>query len=290
MRFRFGGTEVRITVWALLFAVFCIVIGEGRTLLFAVLSLALHETAHALAAHNVGCPVASVAVWPFGAVMRLDRFFLQENAEWIVASAGPLSSLFAAGVLALFKTQIGGEGTEALYRTNLAIGLINLLPAYPLDGGRVFRSLLTRVASERAVKRVLLVFTAVIALGCIGAAAYLFASGVHVLALWILPPFLMGSAFSELRRTETGLVSRVMERRKLLRSGSAQTARIVVLSENATVADALFALSARRFTIVRVLCGGSVSELDESAVLSAAAKFGTDLPLKSLISRLTAGK
>ena len=66
-----------------------------------------------------------------------------------------------------------------------------------------------------------------------------------------------------------------------------ETATTVPVSDETDVGEAISALSARRYTIVRVVCGSGFRELNESALIDAAAKYGVGTPLKTVISRLT---
>lgn len=287
MTFSVGRTEIRVTVGAILLPLFALVAGEGELLLAAVLSLAIHEAAHLIAAKNLGLSAARVTLYPFGAVMRLDALLSDTRGEWIVAAAGPLGSLTFAAFLKLLPSSAWiGRMTE----TNLAIALLNLLPAFPLDGGRIFRALLSRVVRARTARTLLFVFTAVIALGMLGLGGYLVFRGVPAWTLFAIPPFLIASAIAEWRMPDAGIVSRVMDRSASLRAGNAQKAQIVVISEHASVGTALNMLSGSRFTILRVQCGTGFVELNETALLDAAALSGTQIPLKTVISRLTDGK
>jgi len=289
MSFALKRCELRVTFGAVAFAAVCIVAGQTQTLLLVVLSLAVHETAHAIAAKNLGLSVARITVYPFGAVMQL--FGMPEKGEWTVAAAGPLASLTFAALLrlsALFLPQ--GERMERLIGINLSIAAVNLLPAFPLDGGRIFRDLLRRCVRERTARTLLLSFTALIALGMTGAGVYLMIKGIPAWTLFAIPPFLVVSAFGEWRMPDAGIVSHVMERRSALRSGTAEKAQLVVLPEHASVGQALSALSGTRYTILRVLGENGFCELDEGRILDAAARYGTQTPLKSVISRLTDGK
>ena len=287
MTFTVGRTEIRITIGAILLPLFCTVIGEGELLLASVLSLAVHEAAHLIAARNLGLPAARVTLYPFGAVMRFDTLLSEGEGEWIVAAAGPLGSLTFAAFLKLLPSD---AWIGRLTGTNLAIALFNLLPAFPLDGGRIFRALLCRVVRRRTARAVLLAFTALIALGMIGLGVYLVLQGVPAWTLFVIPPFLISSAIAEWRMPDAGIVSHVMDRSASLRAGSAQRAQIVVISEHASVGTALNVLSGTRYTILRVLHGTGFIELNESVLLDAAALSGTRITLKTVISRLTDGK
>ncbi len=286
-----GRTEVRVTWGVLPLFAFAIAAGEWKTLLLALLALSVHEAAHAVAARNLGCAIARVSVWPFGAVMTLDGMFGRADGEWIVALAGPLGSLAFSGMLKLIEALFdAGEPVTLLCRVSLGIGLLNLLPAFPLDGGRVCKALLIRAAGERTARTVLLAFTGVIAAGVLIAGVYLFGSGVPAWTLLFIPPFLLCAAFREQRTPELGIVSRVMDRGEALARGIPQAARIVVLPDGATLRDAVSAISGTRFTILFAQKGLGYAALSERQVLDAAAKFGPETDVNSVISLLIAGK
>ena len=290
MKFRVGGTELRLSFGVLPLLAFCIVAGETRALLLSCAALTVHEISHAIAIGNLGGRIARISLYPFGAVIT-PEWFKGKQGDWIAAIAGPLGSFALSGMLAVLRTAgVGFAWTEELFRVSLLIGFLNLVPAYPLDGGRVCRALLLRIVSERKARTVLLIFTALVSLGITAAGVYLILRGVPAWTMLAIPPFLLGSAFTEQRMPDAGIVARVMERREALRSGTSQKAQTVVLSDAATVGDAILAISQSRYTILRIRTGTGFVELTESDALQAAARCGLKTPLKTAISRLTAGK
>lgn len=104
-------------------------------LLLGILGVALlvHEFAHALVARKLGLKVLDITIWPLGGMARMEGLSGQPSREAIVAAAGPLSNLALAGVCAFLP------GKAALFM-NLILGLGNLVPAFPLDGGRLLRA------------------------------------------------------------------------------------------------------------------------------------------------------
>jgi Zn-dependent protease len=108
-------------------------------------SLLLHELGHALRARREGMKIEGITLWLFGGVARFSGTFPSAGAEFRIAIAGPLVSL-ALG-LAFVGLAVGaclpeeGDGVAAwLGYINLTLLVFNLLPALPLDGGRVLRS------------------------------------------------------------------------------------------------------------------------------------------------------
>ncbi len=280
-----GPVKVRLSIGALFCFALCIVLGEGVPLLLSVLALSLHEAAHWIAAKNTGRAPNMLSIYPFGAVMRLSDA-PGRGGEWVIALAGPLGSLVAAAAAyALLGVLSDAEAFLLPFaRTNLLIAAVNLLPAFPLDGGRVAKAILLRTLGERAARAVMIVFTALIGAAFFAAGVYLLLRGVPAWTLLVLPPHLILALFREWEQP-SGTVGAVLERRAAMRSGAAEKAEIVVLSSNATVGDAIAALSRRRFTILRVTDGARMAEIGENALLSAAARFGYGAALKDVVDR-----
>ena len=111
------------------------------------LSLLLHEYGHALEARREGMEIDGITLWLFGGVARFRGMFPSAGAEFRIAIAGPLVSLVLGALFVLIAWKGGfpdsADGVAAwLGYINLTLLVFNLLPALPLDGGRVLRSAL----------------------------------------------------------------------------------------------------------------------------------------------------
>ncbi len=114
----------------------------------------IHELAHSLVARRRGGVVHEIVLLPIGGVSKLERLPESPADELAIAIAGPLASLAigvlaAAAALALGQSLLpvdmfAGPILPRIAWFNLLVGAFNLLPAFPLDGGRVFRALLER--------------------------------------------------------------------------------------------------------------------------------------------------
>ena len=110
-------------------------------------SILLHELGHALQAQRDGMEIDGITLWLFGGVARFKGMFPSASAEFRIAIAGPVVSLLLGvlfvGIAVVLDGPQAVEGVAAwLGYINLALLVFNLLPALPLDGGRVLRSAL----------------------------------------------------------------------------------------------------------------------------------------------------
>lgn len=107
----------------------------------------LHELAHVAAAMRLGINVSDIELLPFGGVCRIGgEIVLDPSREVLVAAAGPAANLLLAGLgIALKGHGLWDDQLNAFFiQCNLLLAAFNLLPALPLDGGRVFRAYLAR--------------------------------------------------------------------------------------------------------------------------------------------------
>lgn len=121
-------------------------------------SLVAHELGHALAARRYGVKVRSIVLWVLGGVAQLESDSPNARAELEMAAAGPAVSFALAAAGAVAAWLLGQLGVSALMVAtvgwlagiNALLGVFNLLPAFPLDGGRILRAALWRHWRDRA--------------------------------------------------------------------------------------------------------------------------------------------
>jgi Zn-dependent protease/predicted transcriptional regulator len=133
-------------------------LGALSSLLLFV-SVLLHELAHSLVAQAEGIPVSSITLFVFGGVSNIQREPPSAKDEFLMAFAGPATSLVIGAVSFAIAGAIGGSGPSltqsevvglftALGYYNLALGIFNLIPGFPLDGGRIFRSIVWAITGN----------------------------------------------------------------------------------------------------------------------------------------------
>lgn len=168
-----AGTEVRIHATFPLLLVFVAIqalsAGMGaagaREMVLLVCALfvcvLLHEFGHVMAARRYGIRTPDITLWPIGGVARLERMPRKPWEEFVVAICGPLVNVvIAATIWAVMAVPVSMAGEDALGRpghfmeslmvVNLFMVVFNLVPAFPMDGGRILRALITAVTGDYA--------------------------------------------------------------------------------------------------------------------------------------------
>jgi Zn-dependent protease len=161
----------------------------GALALFA--SVLAHELAHSLVAVRNGLPIRRITLFIFGGIAHMESEPRTPGVELRMAVAGPLASLAIAGILGFTRFVVlkGSDGAAALilqYATyaNLVLACFNLVPGFPLDGGRMLRALVWRTTRD-------LVKATAIAAGIgRGFGLLLVFLGVVMAVAWELPGFL----------------------------------------------------------------------------------------------------
>jgi Zn-dependent protease/CBS domain-containing protein len=172
----FGRTDIRIHVTFLLFLIWigAIYYRQGGadaawqgTIFIALLFLCvlLHELGHVFAVRRYGVQTRDVTLWPFGGIASMERMPDKPIQELIVALAGPAVNVVIAAALLLWLgprfnaetlTQIDNPAVSMAAKVagaNIILVIFNMIPAFPMDGGRVLRALLAmRMGNARATE------------------------------------------------------------------------------------------------------------------------------------------
>src|SRR5262245_698302 len=220
--FRLAGVDVRIHSLAVpVQAAVAFALTDGGTreaffrfgvLLLMLTVVLLHELSHGIVARAIGLRVLDVRVHAIGGVARIERRpppRWTPREEWVPALAGPVGNLLVAGLVSAVAAALGlsvaplamrswiNDPLSAFVGGNLMLGLVNLVPAFPSDGGRVLRALLARRMSYARATDV-----------AIGVGAVFVAAGVAALFQYAGPRALFGAVPLVLLLAMYGLAER----------------------------------------------------------------------------------
>ena len=213
-------------------------------------AVVLHEFGHAFAAKAFGINTPDITLLPIGGVARLERMPEEPVQELVIAVAGPLVNvvialgLFVAGGSQAFfnpSTVEGGSLVTQLMTINILLLLFNLLPAFPMDGGRVLRALLaTRMTYARATQ-----IAALIGQG--------FAFAFGFIGLLFNPFLIFIALFVYIGASQEAALAQMKDVSRRFPVASAMVREFRTLAANATLdeaVDALLATSQHDFPVV----------------------------------------
>ncbi len=175
-------------------------------LVVVLFSVLLHELGHALTAEKLGIPIIDIMLTPICGLARLERAPARPWDEVLVALAGPLANLGAASLLAIL-IWIRGESfsidpkmiNDSLWLTllwiNLCLFAINLLPIFPMDGGRILRAFLAMAMDNSRATKVAARLGQIMSVLAIAAGVYW-----QIVALVVIGIFLIATAEQEIRQ------------------------------------------------------------------------------------------
>ena len=181
--------------------------GTATSLVFLA-SLLAHELGHALVARSAAVEVDGITLWLFGGVARLRGEAMNPRAELMITVVGPFVSVGLAVLFGALSFLLSGMGMQDLIPgvlrwlgvINATLAVFNLVPAFPLDGGRVLRAILwNRRADRLSATRTAAAAGRGFAYFLIGLGLVEFAAGASVGGLWFvfLGWFLLGAAAVE---------------------------------------------------------------------------------------------
>lgn len=270
----------------------------------------LHEFGHVAAARRYGVRTPEILLLPIGGVAQLERMPDEPKQELVIALAGPAVTAGLAAAAFGARWLVGAEEAvgpsdqllprvlDELWRVNVGLLLFNLIPAFPMDGGRVLRSLLAlRLGLARGTR-----IAAIVGQGlAVLLGAYALTNGRLLLGVVAVFVFLAAGSEAHAVRERT-MLDRVTTGMHMLRGvvtmpaygtihdaigllAGAETRAVVVVDEDAGLLGLL-----TRDDIVRALHDGDVTQPVIGAMQIGLPRIGSDVPLATAIAVMRASK
>jgi Zn-dependent protease len=204
-------------------------------------SLLAHEVSHAIVARRNGVAVNSITLWLFGGVAQLGGEALSPGADFRIAAVGPGVSLALVGFFAVLARVLEGSGVNGLivavpswlWRINLLLAAFNLIPAAPLDGGRILRAGIWLKSNRNTATMWAARVGRVFGMGLVALSVALFLR--YRDPSWLWPAFIGWFLFAAARAEEN--YARVRGGLEGLRVGDVMTEHPPALASSTTVAD-----------------------------------------------------
>ena len=283
------GTTLRIHPLFPMMLLLFILGGQGQLIAAFLLALLFHEAGHIYAASRMGVGVTQIELTPFGGVMQLeDGEGVIGRRGFLLSAAGIIVNLISLLLTAFVLTVHAGTFTVYFLWANLAMLLVNLLPAIPLDGGRMALALLSCRFPRTRVWKVMLILGRVLACLLILLSLYQAFRGVYAPTYAILGCYLLYSSFLEEKQSAARYIAALFSRRYRADTGAALPMQTVCVHGETPLRVLLPQLNPRAYHTIAVLddaaCGilGMVSEKE----LYAAVLDQPNIKIKNLLHPL----
>ncbi len=244
--------KIKIHPLFLLVMLLCAVFGGLTNILLCLMTALLHECGHIFYAARNGFTCSEVKIMPYGASAVYDIEGIRAGEELKLALAGPFVNayicVFLAGLWWFFPESYAY--TDTVMRANIAMLTVNLLPAYPLDGGRALRCVMRKFFTERTSVIMIKVIAALCAAGLI--AAFFFTG--YNLSLAVLAIFLVLSIFEKAPQT------RLINFSSQCRLKRGVEVKYILCDENVTFLQAFKLLEDKRYIVLQLMRDGAVAD------------------------------
>ena len=222
--------------------------------LICALTALLHECGHIFCAAKLGFECTKVSLMPFGAAATCDLEGISPADEIKLALAGPaVNFVLCVGVAGLWWFYPASYAyTDLIFYANAAMLILNLLPAYPLDGGRVASCVLRKFLKAKAVNIALRAINVL----TVAALIALYFTVVRNLSVLTVAAFLLCSAFEKSPPAQKiNFAARKKKRGREI--------KYIILDENATFKDALRFVDSSRYLVMQIYGDKFLDEITE---------------------------
>ena len=275
--------KLEVHIWTILLFAVGLIFDFFEVLVIAYGITALHETAHILTAKRCGVKTEAVEVMPFGITMRVSKECIANTTDEIkISVAGPLSNFL---IVYLVYGFYGGAYKEYIIITSLAMGIFNLLPALPLDGGRIMRAILVKKAGHIRATTIALKITKITSAFVVLSGLYiLFRSGFNFSFL-LIGGFLIANLTEERKNANMIIMKDILFSRKKLSEKGTARAEILAADLNESAKKMLGKLSYDKYYLVNVVDSRMevIKTLTETEVIENMAVYGMNITFKKIV-------
>ncbi len=274
-----GTVEVRVAPVMLALIGFSAAMNKGLEAVAIAAALLIHESAHAAAANILGIQIESIELMPYGGVQRIAGYYQMSLLDEVILSlSGPLFNLFSAmlcGLMMNFGFSLN-LFFDQFMRVSFGLCLFNILPALPLDGGRVVRALLSEYFPYKKASRIAGIAGMLLASSLFVYAVVLAAQNTFNILLLLTALFIGYGVFCELKNPAFKIMKDMSTKCKIITERMYLDSRFLVVSQGITLGKLLQVFSPGKYYYACVVDEHLeiLGFLDEKQIVDGAAHYG----------------
>ena len=286
--FKLGTIKVKLNYLLMPLLFLYYYLGYGLEVLIGLSSVLIHELFHSITANKLGITVKEIELFPFGGIAKVSNNLSGDpSKEIIVSLMGPISNFLLVGLFFIIERfYMSHYVFDMIIKTNISIGLFNILPIFPLDGGRILRGHLSRVMGFKSATKILSKTTYVLTfLGVLFGVIVLIMNknGIYFI---LLSCFIFIAAKKEKNMAVFLFMGEIIKKREELLNRRIMGSHILVALNVTTGKEILDCFLPQKYHIIIIIDheGKAVGYIKENELLDGIIENGIDVPLESLLN------
>lgn len=212
---------IKVSKYFIPYVIFLIIIGYKGQLLYAFIIVLIHEVVHYITARHCGFSGFDIELIAVGAVLKFrDLDDATPKEDLIISLSGPMINIALAVIFYFLYSNLRLNSLYMLFAGNLAIGTFNLIPAFPLDGGRILRDLLNFRFSYKKSNKIMMILSIIIGSLLMFTYVLLFFKGSTNFNMGIIGLFIIISSLKENERVAYIIMGDIIKKKyKFIKNG-----------------------------------------------------------------------
>lgn len=264
----------------------CALLGGYGEIFFMGFAVAiLHELAHVFCAKCLGISVSRITLYPFGVAAQLSAEYIKSSEkEFLIAFSGPFFNIVSFWLCVILTKYFPSDTLYFCMDINIAMAVVNLIPALPLDGGRMLKSILTSQFGIIRAYNFMHQLSRILVCALSVFAVHLFFSSGFNFSLILISAFLFQNLSREQRSISHITLNEILNTSKKLKSRNLYKTKVICVAEDTPASIILRHLSYDYYCIVHVADQNSalLKTLSETQVLAALTDGGIRIKFKDI--------
>ncbi|MFZ7119373.1 MAG: site-2 protease family protein [Eubacteriaceae bacterium] len=236
--------------------IFMSIIGEVKDISLFFIILVVHDFAHYLIAKYYDVKIKKIEIMPFGCEMNIDDTYLDDFKKIVVYLAGPFSNILFAVILFFFKyfNIYYFSFYNELVFINICIGIINLIPLYPMDGSMILRIILSKLIGHIKASKIIIVITQICGMFLIAITLYSLVFKIYNINYGLVGLFLIIQSNKEKENILIiALQNEIYKRKKVLSTDKYLRSVRICANNNTKVKKMISNFNANTYYIIDVI-------------------------------------
>lgn len=282
------GVDIKFNLLICIVFIVFFLFGYVENAVISFFVVLLHEGAHIMMAKILGYRIDSIEIFPFGGVARIEEAIaVNPQHEIMIAMIGPITNFITVFISynLLNVLHISNELFAFFTYANLTIGIFNLLPIIPLDGGRVFRAYLAYLIGFKRATQIAVILAKIISVFLFLLGFYMMQyNQLNILVLFIAI-FLYIAAHREHKMAVFIFMKEITQKNQHLLSEGVLKTKYLVAVKNTSAKDVMNQFLPRTYHIITVMDKGCkvIGVLTESELFDGVMEYGLNVSLEKLL-------